>query len=59
LREKQFVGFPITPDFCRQPYWLVYDKEKFAILELALIAMKGKTEPETVYALLGREEICQ
>jgi adenylate cyclase len=32
-------------------------KEKFAILELDLIAVKGKTEPETIYALLGREEI--
>jgi adenylate cyclase len=28
-------------------------KEKFAILELDLIAVKGKTEPETIYALLG------
>jgi adenylate cyclase len=27
--------------------------EKFAILELDLIAVKGKTEPETIYALLG------
>ena len=32
-------------------------KEKFAILELDLIAVKGKTEPETIYALLGREEV--
>jgi adenylate cyclase len=32
-------------------------KEKFAILELDLIAVKGKTEPETIYALLGREEL--
>ena len=32
-------------------------KEKFAILEVDLIAVKGKTEPETIYALLGREEI--
>jgi len=32
-------------------------KEKFAILELDLIAVKGKTEPETIYALLGREDI--
>jgi adenylate cyclase len=30
-------------------------KEKFAILELDLIAVKGKTEPETIYALLGPE----
>jgi adenylate cyclase len=32
-------------------------KDKFAIVELDLIAVKGKTEPETIYALLGREEI--
>src|SRR5215831_16675522 len=31
-------------------------KEKFALLELDLIAVKGKTEPETIYALLGRED---
>ena len=29
---------------------------KFAILEVDLIAVKGKTEPETIYALLGNEE---
>src|SRR6516162_7589028 len=32
-------------------------KEKFALLELDLIAVKGKTEPETVYALLGGEDL--
>jgi len=32
-------------------------KEKFAIFELDLITVKGKTEPQTIYALLGREEI--
>jgi adenylate cyclase len=32
-------------------------KEKFAILELDLIAVKGKTEPETIYALLGRDQL--
>jgi adenylate cyclase len=32
-------------------------KGKFAILELDLIAVKGKTEPETIYALLGREDL--
>ena len=32
-------------------------KDKFAILELDLIAVKGKTEPETIYALLGRENV--
>jgi adenylate cyclase len=32
-------------------------KGKFAILELDLIAVKGKTEPETIYALLGRDDL--
>jgi adenylate cyclase len=32
-------------------------KEKFALIELDLIAVKGKTEPETIYALLGREDV--
>ncbi len=32
-------------------------KEQFALLDLDLIAVKGKTEPQTIYALLGREQI--
>src|SRR5215467_7936332 len=32
-------------------------KEKFAVLEVDLVTVKGKTEPETVYTLLGREEV--
>src|SRR5215468_6061590 len=32
-------------------------KEKFAVLEIDLITVKGKTESETVYTLLGREEV--
>jgi adenylate cyclase len=32
-------------------------KQKFAILELDLVTVKGKTEPETIYALLGPEEL--
>jgi adenylate cyclase len=32
-------------------------KEKFAILELDLVTVMGRTEPETIYALLGREEV--
>jgi len=32
-------------------------KQKFALVELDLIAVKGKTEPETIYALLGREDL--
>jgi hypothetical protein len=32
-------------------------KDQFAILEIDLVAVKGKTEPDTIYALLGREEM--
>jgi adenylate cyclase len=32
-------------------------KEKFAVVELDLIQVKGKTEPETIYALLGPQEM--
>ena len=32
-------------------------KEKFAVLEIDLVTVKGKTESETVYTLLGREEV--
>ena len=32
-------------------------KEKFAIVELDLVTVKGKTEPETIYALLGPQEV--
>src|SRR5215472_1074683 len=32
-------------------------KEKFAVLELDLVTVKGKTQSETVYTQLGREEV--
>jgi adenylate cyclase len=32
-------------------------KNKFAMLELDFIAVKGKTEPEVVYALVGRDDM--
>jgi adenylate cyclase len=32
-------------------------KEKFAMLEIDLVTVKGKTESETIYTLLGREEV--
>jgi adenylate cyclase len=34
-------------------------KEKFAILELDFIMVKGKTEPEVIYAVAGREDTAQ
>jgi adenylate cyclase len=32
-------------------------KEKFAILELDFIMVKGKSEPEVIYAIAGREDV--
>ena len=32
---------------------------KFALLELDYITVKGKTEPETIYTILGREDVAQ
>ncbi len=34
-------------------------KERFAILELDFIMVKGKKEPEVIYAIAGREETAQ
>jgi adenylate cyclase len=34
-------------------------KERFAILELDFIMVKGKTEPEVIYAIAGREDVAQ
>jgi adenylate cyclase len=34
-------------------------KEKFAILELDFIMVKGKKQPEVIYAIAGREEVAQ
>jgi adenylate cyclase len=34
-------------------------KDKFAILELDFIMVKGKKEPEVIYAVAGREEMAQ
>jgi adenylate cyclase len=34
-------------------------KEKFAILELYFIMVKGKKEPEVIYAIAGREDVAQ
>jgi adenylate cyclase len=34
-------------------------KDKFAILELDFIMVKGKTEPEVIYAIAGRDDVMQ
>lgn len=35
----------------------VVAKEKFAVLEIDFVAVKGKKEPEVVYAIMGREDL--
>ncbi len=34
-------------------------KDKFAILEIDFITVKGKKEPEVIYAIAGREDVAQ
>ncbi len=34
-------------------------KDKFAILEIDFITVKGKKEPEVIYAIVGREDVAQ
>ncbi|WP_092239263.1 adenylate/guanylate cyclase domain-containing protein [Bradyrhizobium sp. Gha] len=34
-------------------------KDRFAILELDFITVKGKSEPEVIYAIAGREDVLQ
>jgi adenylate cyclase len=34
-------------------------KDKFAILEIDFIAVKGKKEPEVVYAIMGRDDLAR
>ena len=34
-------------------------KERFAILELDFVMVKGKQEPEVIYAIVGREDVAQ
>jgi len=34
-------------------------KDRFAILELDFIMVKGKNEPEVIYAIAGREDVAQ
>ena len=34
-------------------------KDKFAILEIDFVAVKGKKEPEVVYAIMGRDDLAR
>ncbi|MDE2602080.1 MAG: adenylate/guanylate cyclase domain-containing protein [Bradyrhizobium sp.] len=53
-RSKEY-GFPIIVG----SKTALAVKEKFAILELDFIMVKGKKEPEAIYAIAGREDIAQ
>jgi hypothetical protein len=54
--QSKEYGFP---DHHRLQYrrWAV--KDRFAILELDFIMVKGKKEPEVIYAIAGREDTAQ
>jgi adenylate cyclase len=51
-RSKEY-GFPIIVG----SKTALAVKEKFAILELDFIMVKGKKEPEVIYAIAGREDV--
>ena len=53
-RSKEY-GFPIIVG----SKTAMAVKDKFAILELDFIMVKGKTEPEVIYAIAGREDVAQ
>lgn len=51
--QSKEYGFPIIVG----SRTAVAAKDKFAILELDFIMVKGKTEPEVIYAIAGREDV--
>jgi adenylate cyclase len=53
-RSKEY-GFPIIVG----SNTALAAKDRFAILELDFIMVKGKTEPEVIYAIAGREDTAQ
>jgi adenylate cyclase len=53
-RSKEY-GFPIIAG----SKTALAVKDRFAILELDFIMVKGKTEPEVIYAIAGREDTAQ
>ena len=53
--QSKEYGFPIIVG--SKPALAV--KDKFAILELDFIMVKGKKEPEVIYAIAGREDTAQ
>src|SRR5258707_4173276 len=53
-RPPRSTLFPYTTLFRSKTALAV--KDKFAILELDFIMVKGKKEPEVIYAITGRED---
>ncbi len=53
--QSKEYGFPIIVGSATA----LAAKDRFAILELDFIMVKGKTEPEVIYAIAGREDTAQ
>ena len=53
--QSKEYGFPIIAG----SKTAIAAKDKFAILELDFIMVKGKKEPEVIYAIAGREDVAQ
>jgi adenylate cyclase len=53
--QSKEYGFPIIAGSATA----LAAKDRFAILELDFIMVKGKTEPEVIYAIAGREDTAQ
>ena len=53
--QSKEYGFPIIAG----SRTALVAKDKFAILELDFIMVKGKKEPEVIYAIAGREDVAQ
>ncbi|HZR76822.1 adenylate/guanylate cyclase domain-containing protein [Bradyrhizobium sp.] len=53
--QSKEYGFPIIAG----SRTAIAAKDKFAILELDFIMVKGKKEPEVIYAIAGREDVAQ
>jgi adenylate cyclase len=53
--QSKEYGFPIIVGSATA----LAAKDRFAILELDFIVVKGKTEPEVIYAVAGREEMAR
>jgi adenylate cyclase len=53
--QSKNYGFPIIAGSATA----MAVKDKYAILEIDFIMVKGKKDPEVIYAIMGREEMAQ